>query len=181
MSSCFEKILFMFFFITVFLIMPALILSPDQPAQAQYGSGQCEVSPRFPAKILKWCDLITAQSQANGLPPDLVAALILQESGGNALAYSHSGAVGLMQVMPRDGLAARFKCKNGPCFADRPSIVELQDPAFNVQYGTGMLKDLIHKHGGDMREALRAYGPMDMGYRYADIVISLYQKYQSVE
>ncbi len=33
-----------------------------------------------------------------------------------------------------------------------------------------MLADLI-QHYGDLREALRAYGPKDVGYYYADLVI----------
>lgn len=144
-------------------------------AQNQTG-GSCEVSPKFPEKILQWCELITNYSNKRGLPPDLVAALILQESGGNPSAYSKSGAVGLMQVMPRDGLAASFMCVNGPCFANRPTSEQLQDPEFNISYGTKMLAELVSKYG-DMREALRYYGPRDVGYYYADIVLGHYQQY----
>ena len=39
-----------------------------------------------------------------------------------------------------------------------------------------MLADLLVKKG-DIREALRAYGPMDVGYSYADIVLGLYHRY----
>ncbi len=102
---------------------------------------------------------------------------MLQESGGNADAYSKSGAVGLMQVMPKDGLAASFQCSGGPCFSARPSMQELYDPEFNISYSTHMMAGLIQKFG-DVREALRAYGPMDMGYGYADIVLNIYQRYQ---
>jgi soluble lytic murein transglycosylase-like protein len=105
-----------------------------------------------------------------------VAAVIWQESGGDPLAYSRSGAVGLMQVMPRDGIAAKFVCVNGPCFASRPSSEQLRDPAFNVAYGTRMLGELLQRHG-NLRDALKAYGPMDRGYSYADKVLTLYQQY----
>jgi soluble lytic murein transglycosylase-like protein len=111
------------------------------------------------------------------LPPDLVAAVILQESGGDASAYSTSGAVGLMQVMPRDGLAAEFTCINGPCFASRPTVEELQEPGYNVEYGTKMLAGLITKLGS-LRDALKAYGPMDMDYSYADRVLAIYENYR---
>lgn len=141
---------------------------------------ECLLSPRFPGEIQQWCDLITQYAAAQGLAPDLVAALIWQESGGDPLAYSRSGAVGLMQVMPRDGLAAGFMCKNGPCFASRPTIIQLQDPGFNLEFGTRMLSRLI-KRSGSVREALKAYGPMDVGYSYADRVLNLYQKYGSIE
>jgi soluble lytic murein transglycosylase-like protein len=136
----------------------------------------CDVSDKFPQSILQWCDLITRYSHERGLPPDLIAALIWQESGGNPTAYSKSGAVGLMQVMPKDGLAASFMCKNGPCFANRPTTASLKDPEFNVQWGTNFLAGLI-RHYGTTRDALKAYGPMDVGYYYADKVLGIYQRY----
>jgi hypothetical protein len=138
----------------------------------------CTLSNRFPEKVRQWCGLIEDYSQQRGLEPDLVAAVILQESGGNSDAYSSSGAVGLMQIMPRDGIAAGFMCKNGPCFSARPSTSELQDPEYNIAYGTKMLASL-EKRYGSMREALKAYGPMDMGYQYADIVLGHYDRYSN--
>jgi soluble lytic murein transglycosylase-like protein len=137
----------------------------------------CQVSSSYPEKIRQWCEIITLFAAKVELPPNLVAAVMLQESGGDATAYSASGAVGLMQVMPRDGKAASFECINGPCFASRPTIKELQDPSYNVEYGTGMLAGLIERLGS-LREALKAYGPMDMGYSYADRVLAIYEKYR---
>jgi soluble lytic murein transglycosylase-like protein len=139
--------------------------------------GSCQVSLSFPIEILQWCTIITEGAIQNSLPADLLAALILQESGGDASAYSGSGAVGLMQVMPRDGIAADFECINGPCFADRPTIEELQDPSFNVEYGSRMLSGLISTLGSQ-REALKAYGPMDVDYSYADRVLAIYERYR---
>lgn len=139
-------------------------------------SGGCEVSDKYPDSVRQWCDLITMYAGKFGLSPDLVAALIWQESGGKPRAYSKSGAVGLMQVMPRDGIAASFMCKNGPCFAKRPTINELQDPEFNIKYGTRMLARLVNERG-NMREALKSYGPKDVGYYYADKVLGIYNNY----
>jgi soluble lytic murein transglycosylase-like protein len=136
----------------------------------------CEINQNYPKKVFRWCDLISLYARDRNLPPDLVAALILQESGGNPKAYSGSGAVGLMQIMPRDGLAAAFMCVNGPCFHDRPPKAKLVDPEFNIKYGTRMLARLHNKHG-DIREALKAYGPMDVGYYYADRVLAIYDTY----
>ena len=138
----------------------------------------CRISNKYPHDILQWCDLITRYAEKHEMAPDLIAALIWQESGGKPMAYSKSGAVGLMQVMPRDGIASTFMCINGPCFTNRPSIIELQDPEFNVKYGTRMLARLVNENG-DLREALRAYGPKDVGYYYADKVIGIYQAYGS--
>lgn len=139
---------------------------------------ECQVSSLFPEKVTRWCGLITFYAQKHGLNPDLVAALIWLESGGDENAYSRSGAVGLMQVMPRDGLAASFMCINGPCFSDRPSSEELMNPEFNIAYGTRMLASLLKRHG-NLREALKSYGPMNSGYTYADKVLGLFERYRA--
>lgn len=136
----------------------------------------CTLSRSFPNKVLRWCKLIEGYAEKSDLPPDLVAALIWQESGGNPNAYSSNGAVGLMQVMPRDGLAASFQCKKGACFDDRPSSAELQDPEYNIRFGTQLLKELIDLYEGDVREALKSYGPVGVGYTYADTVLSIFNR-----
>ena len=162
----------------------AVVAQPaDQAAQnapkkkKANNAGGCQVSGKYPDSILQWCDVITRYAKQHDLEPNLVAAVMLQESGGKPLAYSKSGAVGLMQVMPRDGKAASFMCINGPCFASRPTIAELEDPEFNVEYGTRMLSGLQNRLGS-IRDALKSYGPMDVGYYYADIVLSIYERYQ---
>lgn len=156
----------------------------DQPAvqvniveDAPAAEDGCSLSSTFPPAIQQWCSYLTQFSAEYGVEANLLASVMLQESGGNPQAYSKSGAVGLMQVMPKDGLAANFMCINGPCFASRPTSAELYDPAFNIQYGARMLSGLISKHGS-LREALKAYGPMDMGYHYADLVLTIYEKYR---
>ena len=138
----------------------------------------CQISASFPQKIQQWCELISSYASQHNLPPDLVASVIWQESGGNPSAYSKSGAVGLMQVMPKDGKAANFMCVNGPCFSNRPSTSELNDPEFNIAYGTKMLAEL-YQHSGSFRDALMAYGPMNVGYYYADKVLKIYENYKS--
>jgi hypothetical protein len=150
----------------------------DLALPAASDNSNCSVSQRFPVSIRRWCGLITQYAGKHGLPPDLLAALIWQESGGDPVAYSRSGAVGLMQVMPSDGLAASFQCANGPCFSTRPSTDELKDPEFNVSYGTRMLAGLVGKTG-NLREALKSYGPADVGYYYADKVLGIYQSYSN--
>jgi soluble lytic murein transglycosylase-like protein len=140
--------------------------------------GECAVSSQFPPNITRWCNLITQYSLKHNLDPDLTAAVIWLESGGNEQAYSHSGAVGLMQIMPRDGLAASFMCANGPCFQDRPSTNELRDPENNIAFGTRYLSSLINK-SGNLREALKSYGPLDAGYSYSDKVLSIFNRYKN--
>ncbi|HSM25987.1 MAG TPA: lytic transglycosylase domain-containing protein [Anaerolineaceae bacterium] len=137
---------------------------------------ECSISASYPASIQQWCSDIELFAMSYELDPNLIAAVMLQESGGDPNAYSKSGAVGLMQIMPRDGIAASFNCINGPCFSNRPSIEELYNPQFNIEFGVKMLKSLFGKFG-NWRDALKAYGPMDMGYGYADIVLSIYNNY----
>lgn len=149
--------------------------APEEPSNDN--SNDCSLPARFPDSIRQWCGWIERYAAEVGLEPRLIASVMLQESGGKADAYSHSGAVGLMQVMPRDGLAANFMCSGRPCFASRPSMDELFEPEYNISYGTRMLASLISRHG-NVRDALKAYGPMDMGYRYADIVLSIFENYQ---
>lgn len=175
-SSCLGTV-----FVTLVLgIMSLAVLSAalgGGSGSLAFSKTECAISGQFPLNVTRWCRSITTHARQNNLPPDLVAALIWLESGGNAIAYSQSGAVGLMQVMPRDGLAADFVCSGKPCFAQRPSIRELRNPEYNIQYGTQMLQSLVAKHGGNYREALREYGPIDVGYSYADDVLSLYRRY----
>ena len=142
-----------------------------------YEGEDCSLGGGFPDSVRQWCEYIDRYATEHGLDPNLVAAVMVQESGGNPQAYSKDGAVGLMQVMPRDGKAAYFQCINGPCFADRPSTDELFNPEFNVAYGSRMLAGLIQKKGS-VRDALRAYGPMNMGYYYADLVLNILNRSQ---
>jgi soluble lytic murein transglycosylase-like protein len=135
------------------------------------------INPVFPSAIRQWELQILASAIAYQVDPDLIASVILQESGGQADVLSSSGAVGLMQVMPRDGVASTFECINGPCFQSRPSIQDLLDPAFNIDYGTRMLAALI-SNKGSLRSALYAYGPMDVGFSYADRVLAIYSSHQ---
>ena len=178
-------------FITRLLYNPEQIVQADaekQARQAEMAAPVAEMPPAenpngcalpasYPEDIHQWCQPINQAAAYYGLDPRLIAAVMLQESGGHPDAYSKSGAVGLMQVMPRDGLAADFMCANGPCFSSRPTMEELFDPQFNIDFGTMMLSGLISKYG-DIREGLRAYGPMDSGYHYADLVLAIYNNYQ---
>ena len=152
-------------------------LEASQMAQTETVENySCTLSNQYPAEIHQWCSLIETAAQETGLPANLIAAVMLQESGGASDVISGSGAVGLMQVMPRDGIAADFMCINGPCFASRPTIEELLDPAYNVQFGSQMLAGLVSRHGS-YREALFRYGPSDIGYYYADLVLKIWENY----
>jgi len=144
-------------------------VSPDSE---EHPSESCGLSPAVIEGVRQWCAQIEVVSARYGLDMDLVAAVMTQESGGQADIVSPSGAIGLMQVMPSDGIAASFMCMNGPCFAKRPTTQELLDAEFNLDYGTRMLAGLLEKYG-NIRDALKAYGPYQVGYAYADKVLAI--------
>jgi hypothetical protein len=173
-SSCLSRVMLTFFF----TITPIFILGAALGSRVfSYRGPGCRVSDNFPTQVLRWCDAITRNAEENGFSPDLIAALIWHESGGNPKAYSVDGAVGLMQVMPRDGKAANFQCPKGACFQDRPTIAQLQNPDFNIQFGTQLLRQYQEQFNGDVREALKAYGPLKSGYSYADKILAVYKQY----
>jgi soluble lytic murein transglycosylase-like protein len=136
-----------------------------------------ELRDTYPTTIQQWKSLIEDSGNKYQVDPNLIAAVMLQESGGNSQVISSSGAIGLMQVMPRDGIASSFICGNQPCFINRPTISELSDPEFNIAYGTRMLANLT-KEEGSIRQALYRYGPFDVGYAYADAVLSIYGRFK---
>ena len=136
-----------------------------------------QLSVKYPQSIQKWLGEIEYSADKFGLDPNLIAAVMLQESGGQPTVISTSGAVGLMQIMPRDGIASSFICGDNPCFKNRPSANELLDPSYNIDFGTRLLSGLL-KTSGSTRNALKAYGPMDVGNYYADIVLSIYSSYK---
>jgi soluble lytic murein transglycosylase-like protein len=156
---------------------PTLQIEAIETQAVPADGSTCSIPASYPDSIRQSRQPIEQYAAYYGLDPKLIAAVMLQESGGDPYAYSKSGAVGLMQVMPRDGIAADFMCINGPCFTSRPTMEELFDPHFNIAYGTGLLSGLISKYG-DEREGLKAYGPMDRGYEYADRVLSIYTNYR---
>ena len=86
-------------------------------------------------------DIIAAMSEAHGVDPMLVRALIQVESNYRARARSHKGAMGLMQLMP--ATAREYQVRNP------------YDPKANIAAGVKHLKGLIDKWGVEL--ALAAY------------------------
>ena len=87
-------------------------------------------------------EIIARVSQAHGVDPLLVRALIQVESNYRPRAKSHKGAMGLMQLMP--STAREYKVHNP------------YDPTSNIEAGIKYLKSLIDRYGG-VPHALAAY------------------------
>ncbi|MBI3654732.1 MAG: lytic transglycosylase domain-containing protein [Acidobacteria bacterium] len=89
-------------------------------------------------------DVMVRQSAAKyGVDPNLVFALMKQESGYNSRAVSYKGACGLMQLMP--GTARRF------------GVTNIFDPAQNIDAGVRYLRFLLDMFNGDVQLALAGY------------------------
>jgi soluble lytic murein transglycosylase-like protein len=109
------------------------------------------------------------------IPAELVRAVILAESAGNAGAISHKGAIGLMQLMPHTA---------GEMYVNDPV-----DPAQNISGGTRYLRTLANQFNGDMLltiaaynagpEAVRKYGgvpPFEETRQYVKKVMAYYHQ-----
>lgn len=85
---------------------------------------------------------IEAAAAAYELSPDLLIAIIRQESGFNARAVSARGAIGLMQLLP--ATAAELG-------------VNPYDPAANIRGGAAYLRRQLNRFSGRIDLALAAY------------------------
>jgi soluble lytic murein transglycosylase-like protein len=79
------------------------------------------------------------------VPCALIKAVIQQESAFDPTALSRSGAVGLMQVLPRNAALLRVPPE------------ELWVPRTNILAGTRLLAILLRHYRGDVVSALVAY------------------------
>jgi soluble lytic murein transglycosylase len=121
---------------------------------AAFGLYVYETEPDWYARVrypLRYEQIVQGHADNYGLEPQLVAAVIYQESKFDADAVSESGAVGLMQLLPAtaQGIADRT---GGTGWHER----DLVDPELNVRYGAWYLRHLLDKYG-DEELALAAY------------------------
>lgn len=111
-------------------------------AEAEGGVAEAAVDPPFPAGA--GIDAIIQKASSRyGVDAGLIKAVVRAESGFNPRAVSSAGAQGLMQLMPS---TARGLGVKDPFDAEQ-----------NVMAGTRFLKDMLHRYGGNVDEALAAY------------------------
>lgn len=142
------------FLISLLVIAAFAVIMPGwvQPAQARTAVRKAKLetapvlSPYWGGQIRQWAAEIQTVSKEYGLPPDLIAAVIEEESNGSADVVSFAGAVGLMGVMPK-----------GPGLEWRPTTEELARPLTNLHWGAAILTEIIRQSGGDVHSALAAY------------------------
>jgi soluble lytic murein transglycosylase-like protein len=94
-------------------------------------------------KQLPYHDEVLAAAHITSIEPALIHAVITVESKHNALAKSHKGAFGLMQLMP--ATAMRFHVN------DKRNVGQ------NVLAGAQYLRELLTLFKGDLKLTLAAY------------------------
>ena len=100
---------------------------------------------------LRHDDIIRQQAAEKGVPADLIAAVIYEESKFEDQTSS-AGARGLMQITP-DTADTIENLSGGETFV----YEDLADPDLNIRYGTFYLAYLLDKYDGDVVAALAAY------------------------
>lgn len=124
---------------------------PSASAQQMGGS---TLGPNLPPALEQYRSSIEAASKQTGVPANLIAAQVWQESRGDA----HAGSTnvngltdaGLMQVNPDTFKALQ---QAHPQLQGK----SLSDPATNIMAGAFYMQDMSKQFGGDYNKALRAY------------------------
>src|SRR5262245_29519785 len=101
---------------------------------------QAECDPIAEAEL---APMIAAASTESRLDPDLLRAVIHQESGFRPCAVSNRGAMGLMQLMPETAATL--------------GIADPFDPRNNIRSGAQYLRQMLDQFEGDEELALAAY------------------------
>ncbi|MBK4214329.1 transglycosylase SLT domain-containing protein [Paracoccus caeni] len=114
-----------------------------------------DASPQYNNALEAFRSQILAASKATGIPPDVLAAMIWEESKGDPEAISNNAGngksdIGLMQI--NEDTFAEMKAKH-------PDLIkgDINDPESNIMAGALYLAEKKEEFGGDMDLALRAY------------------------
>ncbi len=121
---------------------------------AGFGAYVFQTEPTWYERVrypLRYEELVVGHAENYRLEPQLLAAMIYQESKFKADARSSSGAVGLMQLLPETGQGIADRTGGN---AWRPE--DLLVPELNIRYGAWYLRHLLDKYG-DETLALAAY------------------------
>jgi soluble lytic murein transglycosylase-like protein len=102
-----------------------------------------QVKENFFKTQVPFGSIIYSEARKNNLPPELVAAVVQQESKFKPTARSGAGAMGLMQLVPRTG---RWM-----------GATDLMNPTQNIAAGAKYLKYLTEQFHGDQQNAIAAY------------------------
>lgn len=93
--------------------------------------------------VARYGPAIDAAARAEGVPPELVTAVLVRESAGRSDAVSSAGARGLMQLMPDT--------------AREVGVTDVHDPEQSIRGGARYLARMLERFDGDTSLALAAY------------------------
>lgn len=102
-----------------------------------------DAKAQFFAKEVPFGSIIYQEAKKNNLRPELVAAIVQQESKFKPTARSHMGAQGLMQLVPKTG---RWM-----------GASNLMNPAQNIMAGAKYLRYLHDQFNGNETKVIAAY------------------------
>jgi soluble lytic murein transglycosylase len=109
--------------------------------------------PAWREDVLQW-------APPAGVPPDLLQAIMREESALDPTVVSAAGAVGLTQLMPATAGQAARRARLAV-----PTAAELVDPALNIRLGAIHLGDMLRRFGGSAPLAIAAYNAGDTPVR----------------
>jgi tape measure domain-containing protein len=105
--------------------------------------GRNKASRRGVSNLDQWEPLIQENATRFDVDPNLIRAMMSQESGGIKGATSPKGARGLMQLMPATARSLGVK--------------DITDPAQNIMGGVKYMAQLLKEFNGDIKLALAGY------------------------
>jgi soluble lytic murein transglycosylase-like protein len=128
-------------------------VEPEPEPVPQVQQAEAAVAPVIPLRFEEtqkvpdgpYGSMIFEAAKKHSVNPQVIAALIRQESSGNLRAVSYKGARGLMQLMP--ATAERFGVKKEKLF----------DPKSNLEAGVRYLSWLVDQFPNDLSRVLAAY------------------------
>jgi hypothetical protein len=128
--------------------VPARTFFPE--AEAEYNKGLARyirsVNGNLSAsRAQEMVFMLRRAAEVNRLDEKVLIAVVQKESSFNANAVSRSGAVGLMQFMPRTAAGLGL------------SVEQLYDPKTSIDHGAAYLSKSLENYGGNIDLALTAY------------------------
>lgn len=127
---------------------PALAASPVSNEQAALAEHLASKYAQPLALVTRIVRAVYQEAASIGLPPLLVLAIIEKESSLKPQATNPSGAVGLMQVVPR---------YHGDKLQQVMHPDGLRHPETNIRVGSRILAQYLEARSGNLEKALVAY------------------------
>jgi len=109
-----------------------------RPAQAGTPSVLRVIQPDSEPRFDPWAGLIREAATRFGIPEVWIREVMRMESGGNSLALSSAGAMGLMQVIPSTYAKLRWEHGLGP---------DPWNPRDNILAGAAYIREMYDQYG----------------------------------